>query len=189
MSNSKITPQHRRLDSPYQSFCQPSHPYTPGLLLFSSCPHILPAGASARVVLPGPSNTPKSEPPPPLVVKPGLTHHCTLLQSEQTSRGSPVFLPASTSMRVVLPAPVTPMRQVSTLGRKAPLMPSSSSSQGVLPSMCTWARSWAPSCSHTTVTLSVRQQSDARAPGSACSSINTGSACSSINTDKLSGSC
>ncbi len=61
-------------------------------------------------------------------------------------RRSPVFLPASTSMSVVLPAPVTPMRQVSTLGLKAPLMPSSSSSQGVLPSMCTCALSLAPSC-------------------------------------------
>jgi len=61
-------------------------------------------------------------------------------------RRSPVFLPASTSMSVVLPAPVTPMRQVSTLGLKAPLMPNSSSNQGVLPSMCTCALSLAPSC-------------------------------------------
>ena len=66
------------------------------------------------------------------------------LPIRRDTRGhSPVFLPASTSMSVVLPAPVTPIRQVSTLGRKAPLMPSSSSSHGVAPSMCTCALSLA----------------------------------------------
>jgi len=35
----------------------------------------------------------------------------------------PVFLPASTSIRVVLPAPVTPIRAVRTPGLKDPLTP------------------------------------------------------------------
>ena len=66
--------------------------------------------------------------------------------SGQCSQGSHVFLPARTSMRVVLPAPLTPMRQVSTPGRKAPLMPSSSSSMFCAPSAWTCSLPTAASC-------------------------------------------
>jgi len=43
----------------------------------------------------------------------------------------PVLRPAKTSMRVVLPAPDTPIRQVSTPGRKQPLMSVRSTSCGL----------------------------------------------------------
>ena len=49
-------------------------------------------------------------------------------------------------MRVVLPAPLTPIRQVSTPGRKAPLMPSSSSSMACPPSWFTCSLPTAASC-------------------------------------------
>ncbi len=49
-------------------------------------------------------------------------------------------------MRVVLPAPLTPIRQVSTPGRKAPLMPTSSSSIACSPLLCTCSLPTAASC-------------------------------------------
>ena len=72
----------------------------------------------------------------------GVNQHITC----QAIWNSHVFLPARTSMRVVLPAPLTPMRQVSTPGRKAPLMPSSSSSMACPPSWCTCSLPSAASC-------------------------------------------
>ena len=60
----------------------------------------------------------------------GLLFQVCMAAPPFTSAASPVLRPARTSMRVVFPAPETPMRQVSTPGRKQPLMSVSSTSCG-----------------------------------------------------------
>ena len=73
-------------------------------------------------------------------------------------------------MRVVLPAPDTPMRAVSTPGRKAPLMPHSSSST-FLPSISLMVGSFKSAIACTRISCSAGQATSLTATTCKCSAV------------------
>ena len=78
----------------------------------------------------------------------GTAQHSSAQVWHVTAVDSLVLRPAKTSRSVVLPAPLTPMRQVSMAGLKAPLMPCSSSSWDLPPTCLMLPHSPPMPCEH-----------------------------------------